>query len=224
MEVRNGRGHRQAGPAGLNHGCGPASQSSPAFRGRLSQAASCDVDLHRWGEGAANRPAVLSPDAELFALDEDHANALDPVTISIDGELGDARGSITLRYAWLPPSFGATDKDRDAIGINANSRFPILKHYHGIIFSRNGTYRRHSGRTPWTTFINNDRYIRVEIEFSASVTTAKQQVSLSREVAETKSIAALDNPDRAEELRATLDGPKERASWLEVGTSNAGSK
>lgn len=133
-------------------------------------------------------PLFLTPDAELFALDEDYANPLDPVTIAIDGELGNARGSITLRYAWLPPSFGATDKSRDAIGINANSRFPILKHYHGIIFSRNGRVVDNQGRTPWTTFINNDRYIRVEIEFSASldeafgVTTAKQQVSPSPEM------------------------------------------
>lgn len=35
-----------------------------------------------------------------------------------------------------------------------------------------------------------------------------------QEVAETKSLAALDNLDRAEELRASLDRVKERASWL----------
>jgi hypothetical protein len=40
-------------------------------------------------------------------------------------------------------------------------------------------------RTPWTTFINNDRYIKVEVEFSATldeafgVTTSKQQVTVS---------------------------------------------
>jgi hypothetical protein len=150
-------------------------------------------------------PLFLSPDAELYALDEDRANALDPVTIAIDGELGGARGSITLRYAWLPPSFGATDKGRDAIGINANSRFPILKQYHGIIFSRNGRIVDIQGRTPWTTFINNDRYIRVEIEFSATldeafgVTTAKQQVSLSPEMWDCLRAAGL--PKAIEHLR-----------------------
>ncbi|WP_246707515.1 plasmid pRiA4b ORF-3 family protein [Mesorhizobium sp. NZP2077] len=35
-----------------------------------------------------------------------------------------------------------------------------------------------------------------------------------QEVAETKSLAVLDDPDRAEELRAALDRLKERASWL----------
>lgn len=157
-------------------------------------------------------PLFLSPDAELFALDEDHAHALDPVTITIDGELGDVRGSVTLRYAWLPPSFGATDKGRDAIGINANSRFPILKHYHGIIFSRNGRIVDIQGRTPWTTFINNDRYIRVEIEFSAGldeafgVTTAKQQVSLSREMWDCLRAAGL--PKAIEHLRHKVRSAK----------------
>jgi hypothetical protein len=150
-------------------------------------------------------PLFLSPDADLYALDEDRANALDPVTIAINGEFGGARGSITLRYAWLPPSFGATDKGRDAIGINANSRFLILKQYHGIIFSRNGRIVDIQGRTPWTTFINNDRYIRVEIEFSATldeafgVTTAKQQVSLSPEMWDCLHAAGL--PKAIEHLR-----------------------
>lgn len=150
-------------------------------------------------------PLFLSPDAQLYALDEDRANALDPVTIAIDDEAGGPVGLITLRYAWLPPSFGATDKGRDAIGINANSRFPVLKQYHGIIFSRNGRIVDIQARTPWTTFINNDRYIRVEIEFSATldeafgVTTAKQQVSLSPEMWDCLRAAGL--PKAIEHLR-----------------------
>jgi hypothetical protein len=150
-------------------------------------------------------PLFLSPEAELYSLDADRATALDPVTIAIDGEAGSAQGLITIRYAWLPPSFGATDKRRDAIGINANARFPILKQYHGIIFSRNGRIVDIQGRTPWTTFINNDRYIRVEIEFSATldeafgVTTAKHQVSLSPEIWDRLRAAGL--PKAIEHLR-----------------------
>ena len=90
-------------------------------------------------------------------------------------------GAIVLRYAWLPPSFGSVDKQRDAVGLNANARFSILKDYHGLLFSRNGRLIDVQTRTPWTTFINNDRYIKVEVEFSATldeafgVTTSKQQ-------------------------------------------------
>ena len=132
-------------------------------------------------------PLFLDPTAELHSLDDDRAQALDPLTLSVECENGRS-GDVTLRYAWLPPTFGASDKTRDAIGMNANKRFPIIKQYHGLVFSRNGRVVDVQSRTPWTTFINNDRYIRIEVEFSASldeafgVTTAKQQVSLSPEM------------------------------------------
>lgn len=131
-------------------------------------------------------PLFLTPDFHLFDLDEDRAHRLDPVRIEVrDSETGAYQGAMTLRYAWLPPSFGSADKSRDAVGLNANARFSILKDYHGIIFSRNGRLIDVQTRTPWTTFINNDRYIKVELEFSATldegfgVTTSKQQVTVS---------------------------------------------
>lgn len=156
-------------------------------------------------------PLFLSPDCALNFLDEDRAQALEPVTLTI--ELGDgATGEIVLRYAWLPPTFGAADKSRDAIGINANARFSILKQYHGIVFSRNGRVVDVQSRTPWTTFINNDRYIRVEVEFSASldeafgVTTSKQQVTVSQEIWEQLQAAGL--PKAIEHLRAKVRAAK----------------
>lgn len=69
--------------------------------------------------------------------------------------------------------------------MNANPRFAIMKDYHGLVFSRNGRLIDVQTRTPWTTLINNDRYIKIEVEFSASldeafgVTTSKQQVTVS---------------------------------------------
>lgn len=140
-------------------------------------------------DGASVRPIdplFLTEGREMHALDDDRAQALDPIVIRLtSGDQSDEAGEITLRYAWLPPTFGAIDKSRDATGLNANARFAILKGYHGIVFSRNGRVIDLAARTPWTTFINNDRYIRVEIEFSASldeqfgVTTSKQQVTVS---------------------------------------------
>ena len=129
-------------------------------------------------------PLFLTEENKLFALDDDRARALDPVSLRIELE-GGGEGAITLRYAWFSPSFGSHDKSRDAVGLNANARFAIIKDYHGIIFSRNGRIIDVQTRTPWTVFINNDRYIKVEIEFSASldemfgVTTSKQQISVS---------------------------------------------
>jgi len=156
-------------------------------------------------------PLFLSPGCALNSLDEDRAQSLEPVTLRIGLEDGTA-GEIVLRYAWLPPTFGAADKSRDAIGLNANARFPILKQYHGIVFSRNGRVVDVQSRTPWTTFINNDRYIRVEVEFSASldeafgVTTSKQQVTVSQEMWEQLQAAGL--PKAIEHLRAKVRAAK----------------
>jgi hypothetical protein len=132
-------------------------------------------------------PLFLTEGNQLFALDKDRAHALHPLSFKVKLK-GGGEGSITLRYAWLPPSFASNDKSRDAVGLNANARFNIIKDYHGIIFSRNGRVIDVQPRTPWTVFINNDRYIKVEVEFSASldemfgVTTSKQQVSVSPEM------------------------------------------
>jgi hypothetical protein len=131
-------------------------------------------------------PLFLTPEFQFYALDDDRAQAFDPIRIEARRpEDGAYLGAITLRYAWLPPSFGSVDKGRDAVGVNANARFRILKDYHGLIFSRNGRLIDIQTRTPWTSFINNDRYIKVEVEFSATldeafgVTTSKQQVTVS---------------------------------------------
>lgn len=131
-------------------------------------------------------PLFLTPDFHLFDLDVDYAQALHPVRVEVRHPETDAYlGAVTLRYAWFPPSFGSIDKARDAVGLNANARFSILKDFHGVIFSRNGRLIDVQTRTRWTTFINNDRYIKVEVEFSATldeqfgVTTSKQQVTVS---------------------------------------------
>jgi Histidine kinase-, DNA gyrase B-, and HSP90-like ATPase len=131
-------------------------------------------------------PLFLTPEFYLHEVDEDRAQAFDPVRIEVrDPDTAGYMGAIVIRYAWLPPSFGSIDKARDAVGLNANARFSILKDYNGVIFSRNGRLIDVQNRTPWTSFINNDRYIKVEIEFSATldetfgVTTSKQQVTVS---------------------------------------------
>lgn len=151
-------------------------------------------------------PLFLTPGFKLFDIDADRSRALHPIRVEVrDKEDGTYRGAMTLRYAWLPPSFGSVDKDRDAVGLNANPRFSILKDYHGIIFSRNGRLIDVQTRTPWTSFINNDRYIKVEVEFSATldemlgVTTSKQQVTVSPQIWDLLREAGL--PKAIEQLR-----------------------
>lgn len=154
-------------------------------------------------------PLFLTPGFHLYDLDCDRAQRLDPIEIEVrDPESGESRGTMRLRYAWLPPSFGSIDKSRDAVGLNANPRFAILKDYHGIIFSRNGRLIDVHTRTPWTAFINNDRYIKVEVEFSASldeafgVTTSKQQVTIKPHIWDLLREAGL--PKAIEQLRAKV--------------------
>lgn len=167
-------------------------------------------------------PLFLDPECEFHLLDEDSAQALDQLTFSVETESG-VSGDVTLRYAWLPPTFGATDKSRDAIGINANARFPIIKAYHGLVFSRNGRVVDVQSRTPWTTFINNDRYIRVEVEFSAAldeafgVTTSKQQVSLSPEMWDHLRVAGL--PKAIEHLRSKVRAAKAERQRVAQGST-----
>lgn len=183
-------------------------------------------------------PLFLNEGREMHALDDDRAQGLDPVVLRVEADdRSDLAGEITLRYAWLPPTFGAIDKSRDATGLNANARFAILKGYHGIVFSRNGRVIDLVARTPWTTFINNDRYIRVEIEFSASldeqfgVTTSKQQVTVSpamwdrlREAGLHKAIEHLRAKVRlAKSERARALEPTSAVGEIPVGTTRAGS-
>lgn len=172
-------------------------------------------------------PLFLDPYGEFHALDNDRAQALDPLSLTINCGDGIA-GELTLRYSWLPSTFGSTDKSRDAIGLNANARFPILKAYHGLVFSRNGRVIDVLSRTPWTTFINNDRYIRVEVEFSASldesfgVTTAKQQVSLLPEMWDRLHSAGL--PKAIEHLRSkvrTAKAERKRAGVKSIVANSA---
>lgn len=158
-------------------------------------------------------PLFLTPDFHLFDHDDDRAVALDPVRVEVrDPDVGNFCGAMTLRYAWLPPSFGSVDKARDAVGLNANPRFAILKDFHGIIFSRNGRLIDVQTRTPWTSFINNDRYIKVELEFSATldemfgVTTSKQQVTVSPRIWELLQQAGL--PKAIEQLRGKVKDAK----------------
>lgn len=131
-------------------------------------------------------PLFLTPEFRWYGLDDDRAQSFDPVRLEVrEPKSGNFRGAIYIRYAWFPPSFGSVDKERDAVGVNANARFSILKDYHGIIYYRNGRLIDVQTKTPWTTFINNDRYIKVGVDFSATldeefgVTTSKQQVTVS---------------------------------------------
>lgn len=136
-------------------------------------------------------PLFLTPGYRFYDIDEDKAQAFDPLTIAVKNpQTREVVGEIVVRFAYMPPTFGAADKNREAgaTGKNANPRFAVMKDYHGVIFSRMGRLIDVVARTPWTTFVNNDRYIKVEVEFPAAldeefgITTSKQQVTVDDRV------------------------------------------
>lgn len=134
-------------------------------------------------------PLFLTPGYRYFDLDEDRAIALEPLSITIkDPKTREVVGEMVVRYAYMPPTFASEDKGRTASGKNANARFNVMKDFHGIIFSRMGRMIDVVSRPPWTVFLNDDRYIKVEVEFPAmldeefGITTSKQQITVSERI------------------------------------------
>lgn len=134
-------------------------------------------------------PLFLTPGYRWYDLDADRAKALDPMMIDVKNkETRAVIGRINVRFAYMPPSFGSIDKTNGATGKNANERFAILKEYNGFIIARMGRVIEVVRYSPLTTFVNNDRYFKIEVDFDASldeefnVPTSKQRVDVSERI------------------------------------------
>ncbi len=128
-------------------------------------------------------PLFVTPGYRWFDLDEDRAHTLDPIVIDVKNpDTRAIEGQITIRMSYMPPTFASIDKTRDAQAKNQNERFAVMKDYNGFIFSRMGRIIDVVTRSELTTFQNNDRYIKIEVDFPAvldeefNVTTSKQQI------------------------------------------------
>jgi len=131
-------------------------------------------------------PLFLTPGYRWYDVDADRAKALDPMIIDVKNkETREVIGRINVRFSYMPPSFGSIDKTKDATVKNANSRFGIMKDYNGFIIARMGRIIEVVRYSPLTTFVNNDRYFKIEVDFDASldeefnVPTSKQRVDVS---------------------------------------------
>lgn len=135
-------------------------------------------------------PLFVTPGLRGFDLDEDRAELLGEDTISVnDEQTGEYRGTLTVRYSAMPPTFALKSeakklKGGSAIGSNANSRHSIMRDYTGVILSRNGRIIGCDRNSP-VRFMNNDYNIGVELSFTGALdnefglTTLKNRVSLS---------------------------------------------
>lgn len=135
-------------------------------------------------------PLFLTPGARFYDLDEDRAEARDPLTIDIPASQTKSRlpGQITVRFSYLPPTFASVDKSLPATRGNANERFAVMKEHNGIIVMRHGRQIDVVRTNPWLVFQTNDRYWGVEVDFTPSldeefsVTTSKQQIIPSERI------------------------------------------
>lgn len=130
-------------------------------------------------------PLFITPGYRFYDLDEDRAEALEPLEIEVkDQRSGKPLGTIRVRFSYLPPTFARKNKKSDRGP--GNKRFAIIQDKIGVIVMRQG--RQIDVVTqgcPWTTFNNDDRYWGVEVDFPPtldeefSITTSKQQVGIS---------------------------------------------
>ena len=184
-------------------------------------------------------PLFTTPGYRYYDLDEQRANALEPIVIDVrDAQTKESKGKLTVRMSYMQPTFGSIDKARPADRGNANPRFAILKEYNGFIFSRSGRVIDVVTRNPITVLQNNDRFIKIEIDFPAeldehfNISTSKQRVDVSDEIWDRlregglgKAIEQLRN--KAKEDRASAkeqrESDKERKRASEEAMERTGS-
>jgi hypothetical protein len=150
-------------------------------------------------------PLFITPGFRYYDIDADRAQALDPITIEVKGEDGkEVKGAMEVRFAYMPATFGSIDKTKNASDRkNQNPRFQIMKEYNGIHFYRMGRFLDCVRHTPFHTFVNNDRYFKIEVDFPAvldeyfNVSTSKQRVDVSDKIWEKLKEAGLVKAIRA---------------------------
>lgn len=164
-------------------------------------------------------PLFLTPGCRWYDFDEDRAVPIPPIDVKVKPkEDGSAGGTIHVRLSYLPYGFQLIDKSKKGTSsANLSPRFHVMRDYNGVIVCRNGRVIEVKNSTPWTSFQNNDRHVRVEIDFPATlddefaVNTSKQRVDLSermwnhlREAGVEQGIAQLRRLYKENQQEATL--------------------
>jgi hypothetical protein len=168
-------------------------------------------------------PLFITPGFRFYDLDADRAQALEPVQIEIKSEDGkEVKGVMEVRFSYMPPTFGSIDKKKNATDKkNQNKRFNIMKEYNGILFYRRGRFLDCVRHTPFHTFVNYDRYYKIEVDFPPildeffNVSTSKQRVDVSetiwnklKEAGIIKAVSSLTAKARAEKKKMDAEADK----------------
>ena len=132
-------------------------------------------------------PLFLTPGARYYDADEERAEELEPIHIDVrDKESKEPKGTITIRFSYMPFTFLRADKTKAGGTRNKNKRQDVRIDNNGLIILRNGRQidvitRKNS----YINFLTDDRTIGVEVNFPPtldeefSITTSKQQVVLT---------------------------------------------
>jgi len=92
------------------------------------------------------------------------------------------KGMVRLRASFLSANFQAVDPNVDPKSAKQNNRFGIMKDYNGLLICRAGRQIDCIKSLPWGTLVNNDRNMKIEIDFDPQldeffgITTSKQQI------------------------------------------------
>ncbi len=131
-------------------------------------------------------PLFITEGARFYDADSERAEAVEPLSFDVrDRDSKEPLGTVTARFAVMPPAFARKDKSRDVGRRNGNQRWPIIRDHNGLIVLRSGRQIDVINRGLPTTFLNYDRYIGIEVDFPPTldeyfgVTTHKQQITLS---------------------------------------------
>ena len=156
-------------------------------------------------------PLFTTPTARFYKQPDDGQTAeeLPPAEIKVTSQVGKPEGTIRVRMSFMPYGFLSKDKTKRSAGKNANSRLGIRKENNGIAVCRNGRQIDVVNPVPLTTFLTNDRYVGIEIDFDATlddefgITTAKQQITISDRIWD--ALRTNGVPDAIEALRRRWD-------------------
>lgn len=164
-------------------------------------------DINIWVDGTLVEPIdplFLSKGYRYYDENELRAEPLPPIEIKVVNSVDRRRrpGTIKIRFSYMPYGFfdSAFNGEEEGVEVeddggdeeskrNKSKRLTVRKRNTGIIFLRNGRQIDVvDSKCPWTKFQNNDRYIGVDVDFSAeldeefSITTAKQQIVVSERI------------------------------------------
>ncbi len=172
-------------------------------------------------------PLFITPGYRFYDLDDERAEALPPLTIDVkDPESREVVGTVKVRFSYMSPTFGKAAGEKHKERGKVNARFHVLKEHNGIIVLRNGRQIDVVTRCPWLTFVNHDRYWKVEVDFPAtldeefSMTTAKQQVVIAERMWEILREAGVLKA--IEEMRGRAR--KDRSRWKAERSKVAGKR